>query len=170
MNVEDRLAKLGLQLPSPPQPAGKYRPALLAGGLLFVSGQLPLLDGELKYRGKVGAELSEVQAGEAARLAALNVLAQIKAELGGFDRLVSLARLEGHVASAPGFTEQPRVLDHASNLFIEALGERGAHTRSAFAAVQLPLDAVIELVVTAEVTSDTIGAEPKGHPFFNWHS
>lgn len=152
MSVEDRLAALGLQLPAAPQPVGTYRTALLVGGLLFISGQLPVLNGELKYRGKVGAELSEAEGGEAARLAALNVLAQIKAALSGFDRLVSLVRVEGHVASAPGWTAQPRVLDYASNLFVEALGAKGAHTRAAFAAPQLPLNASIELVVTAAVT------------------
>ena len=151
MNVEERLARLGLQLPTPPQPAGKYRPALLGGGLLFISGQLPILNGELKYRGGVGAELSEAEGGEAARLAALNVLAQINAALAGFDRLVSLVRVAGHVASAPGFTDQPRVLDYASKLFSDALGDKGAHTRAAFAATQLPLNASIELVVTAAV-------------------
>ncbi len=151
MSVEARLARLGLKLPTAPQPAGKYCPALLAGGLLFISGQIPLLEGELKYPGRVGAELSEAEGGKAARLAALNVLAQIRAALSGFDRLVSLVRVEGHVASAPGFIYQPRVLDYASNLFAEVLREKGAHSRSALAAPQLPLNAAIELVVTAAV-------------------
>ena len=153
MSVEDRLARLGLQLPAPPPPAGTYSPAVLAGGLLFISGQLPLLNGELKYRGRVGAQLSEAQGGEAARLAALNVLAQIKAALSGFDRLVSLVRLEGHVSSAAGFTDQVRVLNYASELFTEVLGEKGTHARAAFAPLQLPLNASIELVVTAAATS-----------------
>src|SRR5262245_26379728 len=104
MSVEQRLAKLGLQLPTPPRPLGSYRPTLLAGDLLFISGQAPLSNGELKYRGHVGAELNEAEGGAAARLAALNVLAQIDAALSGFDRLVSLLRVEGHVNSAPGFT------------------------------------------------------------------
>ena len=151
MSVEDRLAKLALQLPAPARPAGNYRPAMLASGLPFISGQLPLFNGELKYPGRVGAELSEAEGGEAARLAALNVLAQIKAALSGFDRLVSLVRVDGHVSSAPGWTNQPRVLDYASDLFREALGKKGAHARTAFASPQLPLNASIELVVTAVV-------------------
>jgi len=151
VSVEDRLARLGLQLPVPPRPAGSYRPALLASGFLFISGQLPLHNGELRYRGRVGAELSEAEGGEAARLAALNVLAQIKAALSGFDRLVSLVRVDGHVSSAPGWTDQPRVLDFASELFQQALAEKGAHARAAFASPQLPLNASIELVVTASV-------------------
>jgi enamine deaminase RidA (YjgF/YER057c/UK114 family) len=149
VTVESRLAKLGLKLPPAPRPVGKYQPALVAGGLLFISGQIPLLDGELKYPGRVGAELSVAEGGEAARLAALNVLAQIEAALSGFDRLVSLVRVEGHVASAPGFIHQPRVLDYASSLFVEVLREKGTHTRSALAAPQLPLNAAVELVVTA---------------------
>ena len=157
LKVEDRLLQLGLRLPTPPQPAGRYQPALLAGGLLFISGQVPFADGELKFRGRVGAELSEAEAGEAARLTALNVLAQIKAALSGFERLVSLARVEGHVSSAPGWTHQPRVLDYASDLLVDVLGEKGRHTRAAFAAQQLPLDAPIELVVTAVVSGPRHG-------------
>ena len=152
-SVESRLAELGLQLPEAPRPVGSYQSAVMAHGLLFISGQLPLVDGELKYPGRVGAELSEAAGGEAARLAALNVLAQIKAALAGFDRLVSLVRVEGYVSSAPGWTNQPRVLDHASRLFTAALGEKGIHARSALATPWLPLNASIELVVTASVTS-----------------
>ena len=153
MSIEGGLAKLGLQLPSPPRAAGSYRPTLLSGGLLFISGQVPFSNGELQYRGRVGAELSEAEGGAAARLAALNVLAQINTALSGFDRLVSLLRVEGHVSSAPHFADQPRVLDYASDLFNEVLGDKGAHTRAAFAAPQLPLGASIELVVTAAVTT-----------------
>jgi enamine deaminase RidA (YjgF/YER057c/UK114 family) len=150
-SVETRLAELGLQLPDAPRPVGSYRAAVIANGLLFISGQLPLADGGLKYPGRVGAELSEAVGGEAAQLAALNVLAQIKAALGGFDRLVSLVRMEGYVSSAPGWTNQPRVLDHASNLFTAVLGDKGVHSRSAIAVQQLPLNASVELVVTAHV-------------------
>ncbi len=151
MSVEDRLARLGLQLPEAPRAAGSYRPAMISGGLLFISGQIPMLDGAVKYRGRVGAELSEAEGGEAARLAALNVLAQIKAALSGFERLVSLMRVEGHVSSAPGWFEQPRVLDYASNLFEAALGAKASHARAALAAAQLPLNAAVELVVIAAV-------------------
>jgi len=150
-SVESRLAVLGLLLPDPPRPVGNYRAAVIADGLLFISGQLPLADGELKHPGRVGAELTEAAGGAAARLAALNVLAQIKAALGGFERLVSLVRMEGYVSSAPGWNHQPRVLDHASNLFAGVLGDRGQHARSAFAVPQLPLNAAVELVVTASV-------------------
>ena len=140
-----------LQLPAPPRPAGRYQPWVIANGLLFVSGQIPLVDGTLKLRGRVGAELSEDQGREAARIAALNVLAQIDAALGGFDRLITLARVEGTVSSSPGWHQQPRVLDAASELFYEVLGHRGEHARAAFGASSLPLDAPVELVVTAAV-------------------
>jgi enamine deaminase RidA (YjgF/YER057c/UK114 family) len=151
MTVEDRLASLGLQLPPPPRAAGKYKPVMVAGGLLFVAGQIPVLNGEVRYKGRVGIELSEAEAGEAARLTALNALAQIKAALNGFDRLVSLVRVEGYVSSSPDWTDQPRVLDYASDLFIEVLGDRGSHVRSAFGAHRLPLNAAVELVVTAAI-------------------
>jgi len=151
--VENRLAVMGLQLPDAPRPVGNYRAAVISNELLFISGQLPMSGGELKYRGRVGVELTEAAGGEAAQLAALNVLAQIKAALGGFDRLVSLVRVEGFVSSAPGWTNQPRVLDHASNLFAAVLGERGVHARSAIGTSQLPLNAAVELVVTAAVAA-----------------
>src|SRR6185369_108373 len=130
MDVESRLAQLGLQLPVPPAPIGSYVASVCVGNLLFLSGQFPLEHGIERYRGRVGAELTEEEGCAAARLAALNVLAQIKDALGGFDRLARLVRVEGHVASAPGWQNVPKVLDHASDLFLKALGERGQHTRS----------------------------------------
>jgi enamine deaminase RidA (YjgF/YER057c/UK114 family) len=145
-----------LALPPAPQPAGGYRPWVRSGGLLFISGQLPIAGGELRYRGRVGAELSEAEGSAAAELAALNVLAQISDALGGFDDLVALLRIEGHVSSAPGFFEQPRILDAASAVFRAALGDKAGHARSAFAPALLPLDAAIELVATAAVR-DTDG-------------
>ena len=151
MSVEQRLAKLGFELPEAPRALGSYRPAVLAGGLLFISGQLPISNGKLAYIGRVGAELSEADGRAAAQLAALNVLAQIRAALGGFDRLLTLLRVEGHVSSAPGYFDQPRVIDAASELFSDVLGDKGAHTRAAFAPPALPRNAAIELVVTAAV-------------------
>jgi enamine deaminase RidA (YjgF/YER057c/UK114 family) len=151
MSVEERLSRLGLQLPAAPRPAGRYQPWIITNGLLFISGQIPLVDGALKYRGRVGAELTEDEGRDASRIAALNVLAQIDAALGGFERLITLTRVEGTVASAPDWFQQPRVLDGASDLFYEALGHCGDHTRAAFGAFSLPLNAPVELVVTAAV-------------------
>jgi enamine deaminase RidA (YjgF/YER057c/UK114 family) len=153
MNIEENLRLRGIELPPAPKPAGHYQPWLQRGDLLYLSGQLPIEHGERRFIGRVGAELTEEQGYAAARLAAVNVLAQIRAALGGFDRLETLLRLEGHVASAPGWNNAPRVLDGASDLFIAALGERGRHTRAAFTPPQLPLGFAVELVVTAAVRS-----------------
>src|SRR5262245_5966435 len=151
MNVEAKLHELGLQLPPPPKPAGNYSPTMRVGNLLFLSGQFPVESGDLRYTGRVGAELTEEQGYAAARLAALNVLAQIRSALGGFDRLQTLVRVEGHVAAAPGWHNTPKVLDGASDLFVAVLGERGRHTRTAFNPPSLPWNLAVELVVTAAV-------------------
>lgn len=149
--MKPRASDADLSLPPAPQPAGDYRPWVKSGGLLFISGQLPIRDGKLQFRGRVGAELSEVEGCEAARLAALNVLAQIRDALGGFDDLLTLLRVEGHVSSAPGWFDPPRILDAASAVFAAALGPKAGHARAAFAAAQLPLDAAVELVVTTAI-------------------
>ena len=151
MSVEQRLKDLGLTLPTPPNPAGNYQPWILSGSLLFLSGQFPIENGALRYTGRIGAQLSEADGCAAARLAALNVLAQIKAALGNFDQLEHLVRVEGHIASAPGWNSAPKVLDGASDLFVAVLGERGRHARTAFTPAQLPLNLAIELVVVAAV-------------------
>lgn len=151
MNVEAKLRELGLELPVAPKPAGNYRPCVLHGNLLFISGQVPFENGKLKYQGRVGAELTEAQGYAACRLAGLNVLAQIHAALGGFDRLETLLRMEGHVASAPGWLNQPKAIDGASDLFAAVLGAKGAHARAAFGPLQLPLNCACELIVTAAI-------------------
>jgi enamine deaminase RidA (YjgF/YER057c/UK114 family) len=151
MNVEQKLSELGLILPVPPQPAGSYQPWIIAGSLLFLSGQFPIEHGQPRFVGRVGSELTEPQGYQAARLAALNALAQIRSALGGFDRLVSLARVEGHIASSPDWNNAPRVLDGASDLFNAVLGERGRHARTAFTPPHLPYNLTIELVVTAVI-------------------
>src|SRR5262245_52075136 len=132
MSVESKLAELGLELPPAPKPAGNYAATVRAGNLLFVSGNFPIQNRAGRYVGRVGAELSEADGYAAARLAALNVLAQIRSALGDFERFEQLIRVEGHVASAPGWNNAPRVLDGASDLFVAVLGERGLHTRTAF--------------------------------------
>jgi enamine deaminase RidA (YjgF/YER057c/UK114 family) len=140
-----------LTLPPAPKPAGNYSAAVRIGNLLFLSGQFSVENGQRKYSGRVGAELSDEEGCAAARLAGLNVLAQIQAALGSLDRLEQLVRVEGHIASAPGWNNAPRVLDGASDLFTTVLGERGRHARTAFTPAQLPFNYAIELVVTAAV-------------------
>jgi enamine deaminase RidA (YjgF/YER057c/UK114 family) len=154
MSVELKLAELGLKLPPAPKPAGNYAAFVRAGSLLFLSGQLPLEDGRPRYTGRVGAELTEEEGHAAARLAALNVLAQLRAALGSFEQLEHLVRMEGHVASAPGWVGAPKVLDSASDLLVAVLGERGRHARAAFNPSSLPLNMAVELVVTAAVKPD----------------
>ena len=151
MSIEENLEKMGLKLPPAPQPAGNYSAAVRVGNLLFVSGQFPIENGALRYAGRVGAELTEQEGYAAARLAALNVLAQIKAALGSLDRVEQLVRVEGHVASAPGWTNTPKVLDGASDLFVEVLGKRGMHARTAHNPGVLPWNLAVELVVVVEV-------------------
>ena len=141
-------------LPAPPDPVGAYRACVVHAGIGYLSGQFPLADGRLRFPGRVGAELTATEGREAARLAALNVLAQLARSLGDTGRLVTLLRVDGVVASAPGFLAQPAVLDGASELLRQVLGDAGEHARSAIAVERLPLDAAVELVVTFAVATD----------------
>lgn len=151
MSVESKLAARGLALPTPPQPLGSYTAVSRAGDLLFISGQLPLRDGKVVWQGQVGRDLTIEQGKQAAELAALNVLAQIHAHLGGFEQLDHIVRLEGHVTSAPGSFDQPAVLDGASDLFADVLGEKAGHARAAYSQTQQPGNAAVILVVIAQV-------------------
>ncbi len=154
MSIDNKLESLGIQLPDAPPPAGSYRPVVIRGGWGFVSGQLPLRNGALVYTGWVGDELTPEQGTEATEVAALNVLAQINSALNRWNLFDGLLRLDGYVASAKGFTSQPDILDSASRLFVDVLGDQGVHARAAFSVEQLPLDAPIELVVTFALRVD----------------
>lgn len=149
--VLQRLAARGLVLPTPPKPLGRYTAVSQAGDLLFVSGQLPLTGGKIVWQGQVGRDLSLEEGRRAAELAALNVLAQIHAHLGGFERLDHIVRLEGNVASAEGWFLQPAVIDGASELFADVLGEKAGHARTISSPSQLPANAAVTLVVIAEI-------------------
>ena len=120
-------------------------PFFTSNGQLFVSGQLPLVDGKVAIAGKVGAELDLAKGHEAARLCALNILAQAKAALRDLDRIVQLLRLNGFVNAAPGFADHPKVLNGASDLMVEILGNKGVHTRIAVGCASLPLNAAVEV-------------------------
>jgi enamine deaminase RidA (YjgF/YER057c/UK114 family) len=146
-SVLQRLASRDLSLPVPSAPAGMYEPYRLEGGVGYLAAQMPSRNGQYVLLGRVGAELTQEQGSDAAQLAALSALARIQQALGGFDRLKGLLRVDGFVASADGFFDQPRVLDGASELFLHALGERGRHARTAFAPPRLPKNNSIELVV-----------------------
>jgi enamine deaminase RidA (YjgF/YER057c/UK114 family) len=146
--VLERIATRGWTLSVPPAPAGMYEPFRLDRGVGYLASQHPARDGKYVLRGRVGHELSIVEGKEAASLAALVVLARIREALDGFARLRGLLRVDGYVASADDFLQQPTVLDGASEVFMGALAERGKHARTAFALPRLPLDNSVKLVVT----------------------
>ena len=150
-HVEDKLRQMGLELPPPPTPVAAYVPALRTGNLVFVSGQIPRVMGELKYRGHVGGSLSMEDGRAAARICALNALAAVKQEIGDLDRVQRIVKLTGYVASASGFTDQPKVVDGASVLLNELLGEKGRHARAAVGVNELPLGAAVELEMIVEL-------------------
>lgn len=150
MSVSDRLAALGLTLPPVPAPVAAYVPAVRSGAMIYTSGQLPFVAGELLATGVVGAEVSLEQAVACARQCALNALAAVASQAGGLDG-VRIVKVVGFVASADGFTSQPQVVNGASELIGEVLGEHGVHARSAVGVAQLPLGAPVEVEVIAEV-------------------
>ena len=145
-----KLAELGLTLPEVVPPLAVYVPAVQSGNYVYVSGQVPLVDGKLLYVGKVGDEVTVEQGAEAARICALNALAAIES-LVGLGRVVKIVKVTGFVASAAGFTGQPAVVNGASQLFGDVLGEIGRHARSAVGVAELPLGAPVEVEVIAEV-------------------
>ena len=151
MTPEEKLAELGLALPPAPKPVGAYVPAVRTGNLVFVSGQLPMRDGKLMATGHVGREVTLEAAQACARQAALNAMAVVAAEIGGLARIARVVRITGHVASAPGFTDQPKVLNGASDLLVQVFGDAGRHSRAAVGAAELPLGAPLELEMIVEV-------------------
>lgn len=146
----ERLAELGLKLPTPAAPVTSYVPAVRAGNLIFTSGQLPLSEGGLAGTGKVGAEVSTDEAAELARLCTLNALAAASA-LADLDS-IRIVKVVGFVSSADGFTGQPAVINGASDLLLEIFGERGEHARSAVGMAELPLNAPVEVELVVEVS------------------
>ncbi|MFI0764638.1 RidA family protein [Streptomyces sp. NPDC021218] len=149
--VEGRLAGLGLKLPEVAAPLASYMPALRTGSYVYTSGQLPLVEGKLGVTGKVGAEVTPEEAKELARTCALNALAAVKSVVGDLDRVVRVVKVVGFVASASDFTGQPAVVNGASELLGEALGDAGVHARSAVGVAVLPLDAPVEVEIQVEV-------------------
>jgi enamine deaminase RidA (YjgF/YER057c/UK114 family) len=145
-----RLADLGLTLPTVAAPVAAYVPAVRSGDLVWTSGQLPFVDGSLPITGKVGAEVDADRAKELARTCALNALAALAAELGGLDGIRRVVKVVGFVASAPGFFGQPGVINGASELLGEVFGDAGRHARSAVGVAVLPLDAPVEVEVVVE--------------------
>ncbi|HYO00625.1 MAG TPA: RidA family protein [Mycobacterium sp.] len=150
MTVSARLAELGIELPEVVTPLAAYVPAVRTGNLVYTSGQLPMVAGTLPQSGKVGADVSQEDAKDLARICALNGLAAVHS-LVGIDAVTRVVKVVGFVASAPGFNGQPGVVNGASQLFGEVFGDAGAHARSAVGVSELPLDAPVEVEIIVEV-------------------
>ena len=149
--IEKRLDALNIILPSPPKPVGSYVAVVITGKLAFVSGQIPIKDGKVIYAGKVSKDLSVEDAQKAARLCVINALAQLKAELGSLDRISKIVKVSGFVNSPPEFTDQPKVINGASDLLFEIFGQKGQHARIAVGVSSLPLNSAVEIDLIAEI-------------------
>ena len=145
MEIEERLSKLGIQLPKAPLPAGNYQPAVKIGQLLFLSGAICCVDVIITHSGKIGAPRDIAYGKAAARVSALHLLASAQHALGDLDQIKQVVQLSGFVNAIPSFSESPAIINGASDLFIEVFGERGRHTRAAVAVTGLPKDSTVEI-------------------------
>src|SRR4030066_498610 len=152
MSPEDKIKELGIELPEAPTPLGSYIPVLSIGNLVFLSGILPLRQGKLIKQGKVGKDLSLDEAREEAKTATINALSVLKAHVGSLDKITRCVKIAGYIASSPDFTEQPKVLNAASDLLFEIFGEKGRHVRSAVGVNVLPLNSPVEIEFIFEVS------------------
>lgn len=152
--IDQRLKELGLELPSAPAPAANYVPVLRTGNLVFIAGQVCFgPDGTLaeRHKGKLGAEVSDEMGREAARLCGINIIAQLKAEVGDLDRVSRCVRLGGFINATPDFAALPPIMNGASDLMVEIFGERGRHVRSTVGVAELPFDCAVEVEAIFEV-------------------
>lgn len=150
-SIEQKIKDLGLELPETSKPLAAYIPAVQTGNLVFTSGQLPMVSGQLTKTGKVGSDVSPEEAKELARVCALNALAAIKMVIGDLEKIKRVVKVVGFVSSAPNFTGQPAVINGASEFLGEVLGDRGIHARSAVGVAVLPLDAPVEVELIIEI-------------------
>ena len=151
--IDARLAELGIQIPEPAAPVANYVGFVRSGNIVFLSGQVPIENGALKYLGKVGAEISLEDAQRAAKLCAINLIAQLKVACDGdLERIKRIVRLGGFVNSTPGFTDQPKVINGASDLMVAVFGDAGKHARTAISAGALPLGVAVEVDGIAEIS------------------
>jgi enamine deaminase RidA (YjgF/YER057c/UK114 family) len=149
MEIDNTLSSLGISLPSPPAAAGSYVHVVVTGKLAFVSGQIPLSAGEVKFRGKVGKDISVADGQDAAKLCVINALAQLKASLGSLDSISRIVKVTGFVNCEPTFTEHPKVINGASDLLVKVFGDSGRHARAAVGMNSLPLDSAVEVELVA---------------------
>ena len=147
--IEEKLKQLGITLPTPPTPAGSYVPAIKTGNLLFISGQIPMEDGKVLFTGKVTDDNLET-AQKSAKMCAVNLLAQIKRELGSLDKVTKIVRLSGFVNSDVEFYQHPKVINAASDLFFEIFEDKGKHSRIAVGVACLPLNSMTEIDAIVE--------------------
>jgi enamine deaminase RidA (YjgF/YER057c/UK114 family) len=151
MTPEDKLKELGIELPEAPKPLGSYIPAVRTGNLIFLSGMLPLIQGKLVRQGKVGEDIRIEEAGEDVRTAVINALSVLKANIGTLNNVKRCVKITGYIASSPNFTDQPMVLNAASDLLFEIFGESGRHARVAVGVNVLPLNSPVEIDFIFEV-------------------
>lgn len=151
MSINAKLEELGITLPPAPKGVAAYESWMKTGNLVYTSGQLPWLDGEIAYTGRCGEQVSEEEGYQAARLCAINAIAQLKEASGNLDHVERIVRVEGYVHTSPGFRGHPQVLNGASELLNEVFGERGKHARIAVGIDEMPLDAAVQISVIAEV-------------------
>ena len=149
--IEDKLEALGIALPDAASPSFNYVPVKIHGRVAYVSGQMPKVDGEVRVFGKVGVEVDLETARNEARICILQGLACLKAALGSLDRVEEILKVNGYVASAPGFNAQPKVIDAASDLLVEVFGEAGKHARAAVGVAELPRNAAVEIEMTVAI-------------------
>lgn len=151
MNVENKIKELGIEIPEMAAPAAMYVPIKQTGNLVFISGQIPVVGGQLQYAGQAGDDKTLEEAQESARLCAINVVAALKAHLGDLDRVKSIVKITVFVSSKTGFQKQHLVANGASQLLFDVFGEAGRHTRSAVSVNELPLNALTEVEAIVEV-------------------
>ena len=151
--IEEKLKELGIEIPTPPNPAGSYIPVVSTGNLAFVSGQIPMKEGRVVFEGKVPGEQSVDSARDAAKICIINGLAQLKVNLGSLDKIVKFVRISGFVNSSPEFTEQPKVINAASDLLVEIFGDMAKHSRIAVGVASLPLNSTVEIDMIVEFSN-----------------
>lgn len=149
--IEEKLKKLNIKITVAPKPLASYIPVTRVGNLVFTAGQIPLENGTLKYKGKIGKEIDLETGKEAAKLCAINCLSVIKSEIDDLDKIKKIVKVTVFVNSADGFTDQPKVANGASDLLVELFEEKGKHVRSAVGVSELPIDASVEVEMIAEI-------------------
>ena len=151
--IEDKLKELGIEIPTPPSPAGSYIPVVTTANLAFVSGQIPIKEGKVVFEGKVPEKQSVDSAREAAKICIINGLAQLKANLGSLDKITKFIRISGFVNSESDFTEQPKVINAASDLLVEVFGDMAKHSRIAVGVASVPLNSTVEIDMVVEFSN-----------------